>query len=86
MCDYCNPNYIDTLTDMTAQIQQYGEVYGLTMMIHNVSYAVAINFCPMCGRNLSEPYDPFIEEVHILSYLGLSHLEGKEEQNNEKIY
>ena len=54
MCDYCNPNYIDTLTDMTAQIQQYGEAYGLTMMIHNVSYAVAINYCPMCGRKLME--------------------------------
>ena len=53
-CDYCDPNYEDTLIDMTAQIQKYGDTYCLEMCINGVKYGVAIDFCPICGRELKE--------------------------------
>lgn len=53
-CDYCDPNYGDDLSDMTAQIQKYGDTYGFCMRVNGVDYAVAIDFCPMCGRKLTE--------------------------------
>lgn len=56
MCDYCNPDYNETPGDMSGQIEHYGHgAYGLTITIHNESYAIVpINFCPICGRKLTE--------------------------------
>ena len=53
-CDYCDPNYMDTPTDMTAQIQKYGDTYALVMYINGTEYGVAIEYCPKCGRKLAE--------------------------------
>ena len=53
-CDYCDPNYMDTPTDMTAQIQKYGDTYALVMYINGAEYGVAIEYCPYCGRKLTE--------------------------------
>lgn len=53
-CDYCDPNYMDTPTDMTAQIQKYGDTYCLSMYIEGKEYGVAIDYCPQCGRKLAE--------------------------------
>lgn len=55
MCDYCNPNYNETPGDMSAQIENFGDSYGLTVIIHEESYTIVpINFCPICGRKLTE--------------------------------
>ena len=53
-CDYCDPNYMDTPTDMTAQIQKYGDTYALVMYINGTEYGVAIEYCPQCGRRFAE--------------------------------
>ena len=53
-CNYCDPDYIDTLTDMTAQIQKYGDTYGLTMKINGTEYVIPVEYCHMCGRKLTE--------------------------------
>ncbi len=53
-CDYCDPNYGDELIDMTSQILKYGNTYGLCMRINGIDYAVSINYCPYCGRKLTE--------------------------------
>lgn len=53
-CDYCDPNYGDTLTDMTAQIQKYGDTYCLTMKISGTEYSIPVEYCHMCGRRLAE--------------------------------
>ena len=55
MCEYCDPNYKETPGDMSAQIEQYGESYGLTVTINNKSYVIVpIKYCPICGRKLLE--------------------------------
>jgi len=53
-CDYCDPNYMDTPTDMTAQIQKCGDTYALVMYINGKEYGVVIEYCPKCGRRLTE--------------------------------
>jgi exosome complex RNA-binding protein Csl4 len=45
---------MDTPTDMTAQIQKYGDTYALVMYINGTEYGVAIEYCPQCGRRLAE--------------------------------
>ncbi len=53
-CDYCDPNYEDDLTEKTAQIQKYGDAYALVMYINGKEYCVVIDYCPICGRKLTE--------------------------------
>jgi hypothetical protein len=53
-CNYCDPNYEDILTDRTAQLQKYGDTYALVMYINGKEYAIAIEYCPKCGRKLTE--------------------------------
>lgn len=55
-CKFCDPNYIGTKTDMTAQIQKFGETYLLCYIVNGVQYGVDIEFCPFCGRKLNVEY------------------------------
>ena len=58
MCRYCDLNYKETPRDMSAEIEQYGKTYGLTLTIHGEVYAIGpIEYCPMCGRKLTEEED-----------------------------
>ena len=36
------------------------------MRINDDIKACVFDFCPMCGRNLAEPYDPSIEEIYAI--------------------
>jgi exosome complex RNA-binding protein Csl4 len=39
---------------MTAQVQKCGDTYCLEMYINGKEYGVAIEYCPKCGRKLTE--------------------------------
>lgn len=54
MCEFCDPNCIEIPSDMTAQIEKLGEIYGLCMRVNGVRYGISIDFCPICGRKLVE--------------------------------
>lgn len=53
-CDYCDPNYGDFLTERTAQIQKHDDTYALAMLIDGIEFCIAIEYCPKCGRKLTE--------------------------------
>lgn len=53
MCEFCDPKYIETPSDMTVRIRKFGETYGICFQINKTEeYGMAINFCPMCGQEL----------------------------------
>jgi exosome complex RNA-binding protein Csl4 len=39
---------------MTAQVQKCGDTYALVMYIEDKEYGVVIEYCPQCGRKLTE--------------------------------
>ncbi len=54
MCKFCDPSFREIPSNMTVQMDKHGDTYWLYYYIDGKEYGFVINYCPICGRKLTE--------------------------------